>query len=121
MPVNPKSKLNLRPFKKGEPNPKQYRGGRVATRQDLIKAIEGAANMKLFDDRGKPMKLDGEEMTRLSAVIRTAFSGRSAQDRRFLIWLLEFWLGKTPEKLDISNTDGTLKNIITITHNDNKS
>lgn len=112
MPFNPKSKLNLRPFKKGEPNPNRNKKGRISTRPDLVAAIERAANMKLFDDRGKPLILDGEQVTRLDAVIRTAFTGRTASDKRFLIWLLEFWHGKPKESIDV--TSGGEKIIVTI-------
>lgn len=103
MPFNPKSKLNLRPFKKGERNPNQNRKGRISTRPDLVAAIERAANMKLFNDNGKPLILDGEQVTRLDAVIRTAFTGRTSSDKRFLIWLLEFWHGKPVAHVDVTS------------------
>lgn len=96
---------NLRPFKKGY-DPRRNVRGRISTRSDLVTAIERAANMKLFDDRGKPLVLDGEQVTRLDAVIRTAFTGRTSSDKRFLIWLLEFWHGKPKESIDVG---GTLK------------
>lgn len=93
---------NLRPFKKGF-DPRRNVKGRISTRPDLVAAIERAANMKLFDDRGKPLILDGEQVTRLDAVIRTAFTGRTSSDKRFLIWLLEFWHGKPVAHVDVTS------------------
>lgn len=90
---------NLRPFKKGF-DPRRNIKGRISTRPDLVAAIERAANMKLFNDNGKPLILDGEQVTRLDAVIRTAFTGRTPSDKRFLIWLLEFWHGKPKEIIE---------------------
>lgn len=118
---NPNVLKNLRPFRKGkgkDRDPRINTKGTISTRPDLVKAIESAANMKLFDDRGKPLKLDGEEITRLDAVIRTAFTGRTPSDKRFLIWLLEFWFGKPKQEIDVTSKGDKLEGIIRIVTHD---
>jgi hypothetical protein len=121
---NPNVLKNLRPFRKGkgkDRDPRINTKGTISTRPDLVAAIERAANMKLFNDNGKPLILDGEQVTRLDAVIRTAFTGRSSSDKRFLIWLLEFWHGKPKESIDVNlKATVTWKDFIENAETDNK-
>jgi hypothetical protein len=112
---NPNVLKNLRPFRKGkgkDRDPRINTKGTISTRPDLVAAIERAANMKLFNDNGKPLILDGEQVTRLDAVIRTAFTGRSSSDKRFLIWLLEFWHGKPVALVDVTSAGQAITKIV---------
>lgn len=91
--VNPKSLANLKPFEKGDS--RINRAGRPKSFDEL---------RSLFQDiAAEEITLNGKKYTRAQA-IGLAMS----MDKKMMRDFLEFAFGKPTEKVDLSNSDGTL-------------